>query len=224
MGRGMASSQFGAVRTTFVGTQSFATHNPLLKSHQWRTGVICFAQTAPLDPEGQRAVRDYLAGYNLYHMSHGNEYAVRNVQAKPIAQNAEPGRPAWALEPLPGFDRVVVAAPVPRAITRLPMRHARLAPPPPPTPSASASSSTPSRTPVASASSSTPTRVASRTGYYDHGEAVPHPQTPQTKRKSSEIIDISSDEEEEEFAQPARKKPRFPSIVVVDPDVIDLTV
>lgn len=194
-------------------------------------------------------MRDYLAGFDLYHMSQGNDYAVRNAWAKPIAQNAEqdfhdfavgyhaargrPGRPAWALEPLPGLERVVVAAPAPRAIARLPARRARMAQP---ISSASASSSTPSRvasrirdeiidrTPSASASSSTPTRVASRANYHHHGETLPQLQTPQKKRKSSEIIDISSSSDEDEVAQPARKKPRFPSVVVVDPDVIDLTV
>ncbi|KAJ7659798.1 hypothetical protein DFH06DRAFT_1130552 [Mycena polygramma] len=62
-------------------------------------------------------LRAYLAAYDAYFMKQGTDYVVRNPHAKAALQAAEqawhdsiPGpRPQWALEPLPGLQRVHVA-------------------------------------------------------------------------------------------------------------------
>ncbi|KAJ7604965.1 hypothetical protein DFH06DRAFT_1348980 [Mycena polygramma] len=68
-------------------------------------------------PEWQQKLRAYLAAYDAYFMKQGTDYVVRNPHAKAALQAAEqawhdsiPGpRPQWALEPLPGLQRVHVA-------------------------------------------------------------------------------------------------------------------
>ncbi|KAJ7889260.1 hypothetical protein B0H13DRAFT_2341603 [Mycena leptocephala] len=127
-------------------------------------------------------------------MSQGNNYAVRNAEAKSDLQAAEqtwhdwilgylaargrPGRPEWALQPLPGLRRVrITPIPTPRASPpACAPRHAPFAPPTPP-PSA----------PIAIGSRLRPITVSDI-------EAV----RPPPKRKLEEVIDISDDEEQEE--------------------------
>jgi hypothetical protein len=76
-------------------------------------------ETPPPDLEARQALRAYRDAYDAYFMKQGNDYAVRNAAAKAVLQVAEqtwhdwivrylatwgrPGRPQWALEPLPGL-------------------------------------------------------------------------------------------------------------------------
>ncbi|KAJ6521645.1 hypothetical protein DFH09DRAFT_1424728 [Mycena vulgaris] len=106
------SSQLGKIKTNFV-----------------RNGRLVSNETAPPDPEVQAAIRAYRTAYDSHFMSPGKDYAVRNAAAKSVLQAAEQrwhdfivpyraargvlARPAWALEPLRGFDRVRIAPALP---------------------------------------------------------------------------------------------------------------
>ncbi|KAJ6587469.1 hypothetical protein DFH09DRAFT_1307699 [Mycena vulgaris] len=112
MGSAFTSSQLGKIKTNFV-----------------RNGRLVSNETAPPDPEVQAAIRAYRTAYDSHFMSTGKDYAVRNAAAKSVLQAAEqrwhdfivpyraargmPARPAWALEPLRGFDRVRIAPELP---------------------------------------------------------------------------------------------------------------
>ncbi|KAJ7732902.1 hypothetical protein DFH07DRAFT_780747 [Mycena maculata] len=177
MGSALTFSQLGKIQTNFV-------HNNCLVSRE----------TLAPDLEARDALRAYRNTYEAYFMMRGNEYAVRNPQAKPRLQAAEqawhdwivpylaargtPGRPAWALQPLPGLQRVHVLpalapAAAPSTLQTPRRRHALLALPTPPP-------SSPARN-------------------------VPK------KRKFLGVIDIS-DSEEEEALRP-RKKMKFLGVV-----------
>jgi hypothetical protein len=101
-------------------------------------------ETPVPDLEVRNALLDYRTAYDVYFMSKGNNYAIRNVHAKHVLQAAEQGwhdfmvrylaargrlRPDWAFEPLPGFDRVNGApAPPPVPAPRTQPRIARARP------------------------------------------------------------------------------------------------
>ncbi|KAJ6455632.1 hypothetical protein C8R47DRAFT_1228128 [Mycena vitilis] len=154
MGLAFTSAEMGKIKTNFV-------HNGRLVSNE----------TPPPDPEVQEQIRLYRAAYDTYFMSTGNNYKVRDPAARPLLQAAEqrwhdfigpwraahgmPARPAWALEPLPGLDRVRVTPALPAARGSTSAR--RRAPVHTPA-SASARTPAPIRTP-ASSSSSAPTRT-----------------------------------------------------------------
>jgi hypothetical protein len=169
-------------------------------------------ETAVPDAEAREALRRYRDAYDAHFMKNGNNYRVRNPHAKPALQAAEqawhdwvvpylaargrPGRPTWALQPLPGFDRVRIT-PAPRAVIALPRR----AQAPLPTPSntcleAAPAPSTPARVPAGSALR--PIIILD--------DDIPRPR----KRKHLGVVDISDDEEE--VVQP-RKKAKFLGVI-----------
>ncbi|KAJ7807400.1 hypothetical protein B0H13DRAFT_1929040 [Mycena leptocephala] len=113
MGSAFTSSQLGKIKTNFV------------RNHR-----LVSRETPPPDLEARTALRAYRDAYDAYFMKTGNTYAVRNAGLKSVLQAAEqtwhdwvvvylaargrPGRPDWALQPLPGLRRVHIA-PAPAA-------------------------------------------------------------------------------------------------------------
>jgi hypothetical protein len=110
-------------------------------------------ETPPPDLEAWEALRAYRDAYDAYFMSRGNDYAIRTAAAKSALEAAEqtwhdwivpylaargvPGRPDWALQPLPGLHRVRVArapapAPTPTSTPRAQRRQFPSLPTPPP--------------------------------------------------------------------------------------------
>ncbi|KAJ7505105.1 hypothetical protein B0H11DRAFT_2221289 [Mycena galericulata] len=184
---------------------------------------LVIRETQPPDLQARQALIVYRDAYDVYHKKNGNDYAVRNPHAKHVVQDAEQAwhdyvvpvlaargrrRPAWALEPLPGFERVRVApatqpAPAPRATTSTVQtpsrRRTQLALPTPPP-------SSPFRSPAAAprvGSSLRPVELAD-----DHQAARHLPR----KRKFLGVIDISDSEAEEEDARP-QKKMKFLGVI-----------
>ncbi|KAJ6468153.1 hypothetical protein C8R47DRAFT_1219396 [Mycena vitilis] len=100
MGRADTANQLGKVAKHYKEGDRFIT-----------------LETDAPTPEWQQKLRAYLAAYDAYFMKQGTNYVVRNPHAKAALQAAEqawhdsiPGpRPQWALEPLPGLQRVHVA-------------------------------------------------------------------------------------------------------------------
>ncbi|KAJ7926089.1 hypothetical protein B0H13DRAFT_1862600 [Mycena leptocephala] len=141
----------------------------------------------------------YRHAYDTYFMPTGNDYAVRNAEAKSDLQAAEqtwhdwivgylaargrPGRPAWALQPLPGLRRVHIAPitliPMPQAETPARAPRPALFPPPTPLPSA----------PIPVGSRMHPITISD-------DKALRRP----AKRRFEEVIDISDDEEQEQVS------------------------
>ncbi|KAJ7141959.1 hypothetical protein C8R43DRAFT_1131268 [Mycena crocata] len=107
-----------------VTTGSEATFYQLgkISNHLMVNGRAVFRHTEIPEPETRKALRAYYAAYDAYFMSKGNDYRVRNPGAHAALQEAEQawhdwvvryraargmsGRPDWALQPLPGFQRV----------------------------------------------------------------------------------------------------------------------
>ncbi|KAJ6561632.1 hypothetical protein B0H19DRAFT_1068386 [Mycena capillaripes] len=189
MGSAYTSNQLGKIVTNHVQNNRLVSR-----------------ETAVPDVAARAAIRRYRDAYDAHFMKTGNDYRVRNLQAKHILQAAEqarhdwvmpylaargrPGRPAWALQPLPGFDRVRTT-PAPRAVIALPRR----AQAPPPTPSNTSlevapAPSTPARVPAGSALR--PIIILD--------DDIPRP----LKRKHLGVVDISDDEEE--VVHPARRR------------------
>ncbi|KAJ7278014.1 hypothetical protein C8J57DRAFT_1222785 [Mycena rebaudengoi] len=82
---------------------------------------IVTRQTPTLSPEAQDHLRDYISAYDAYFMIRGNDYRICDPDSKVSLQAAEQAwndwvvaylatrgrsRPTWALEPLPGLQRV----------------------------------------------------------------------------------------------------------------------
>ncbi|KAJ7614291.1 hypothetical protein DFH06DRAFT_1146437 [Mycena polygramma] len=192
-------------------------------------------------PEWQQKLRAYLAAYDAYFMKQGTDYVVRNPHAKAALQAAEqawhdsiPGpRPQWALEPLPGLQRVHVAPalrggnPVAaQVVTNFPIPRA----PRPAAPALAALPPPPARghaNPAAAPRGGNPVAAQVVTNFPiprapSHAR-VPHPplttaryshqpqlvSTP-SKRKFLGVVDISDDEDED--ARP-RKKAKFLGVV-----------
>ncbi|KAJ7244571.1 hypothetical protein C8J57DRAFT_1242896 [Mycena rebaudengoi] len=177
-----------------------------INAHYKHNNRIVSEVTPSLSALERNALRAYCNAYDTYFMKQGNDYRVRNAHATRVLQAAEqtwhdwvvpylaacgrPGRPDWALQPLPGFQKVLVApAPAASATPILPAiatLHKRGGLP-------TTQPVSPVRT-EAAPSYSTPARVA---------EGVAGPSR---KRNFLGVIDISSDEEDEEDAPPPKKR------------------
>ncbi|KAJ6550625.1 hypothetical protein DFH09DRAFT_1319803 [Mycena vulgaris] len=109
-----------------------------IQSSIMRNDRLVRRETPAPDLPARQALIAYRMAYNVYFKTKGNAYAVGNPHAKYVLQDAEqtwhdwvvpylatrgrPGRPTWALQPLPEFQRVRVVpahprAPAPRAAT-----------------------------------------------------------------------------------------------------------
>ncbi|KAJ7106451.1 hypothetical protein C8R43DRAFT_963420 [Mycena crocata] len=215
MGGRYSETQFGKIQKNFI-----------------RNGHLVSKETAPLEPEVLHALQAYRVGWESHYMKNGHQYVIRGAGNRQAFQDAEQAwhdfvvaylarqgrtRPDWALEPLPGLDRVRVAPPPPpparTPAARLPavaaVTPARRPFPPLATPLASRSSPTPAPRPAQSGSRlrrhSTPAQpppVASGSRLHPLVNDAQAERRP-LKRKFLGTIDISDDEEE-----PARKKPR----------------
>ncbi|KAJ7822298.1 hypothetical protein B0H14DRAFT_3470911 [Mycena olivaceomarginata] len=169
--------------------------------------------------EGRLQLAVYRNAFDAHFKPQGNSYAVRDPEAKDALQAAEQvwhdfiticnedcgiaDRPAWAFEPLPGFQRVRGAPPVSVAQRRHPrataVERAPAAPPPvatlPPlaiTPASGAAVHTPFPALPPFASTPAPLSSCLRPFNFDQ-HYVPH--TP-VKRPLA-VIDISSSDEED---------------------------
>ncbi|KAJ7624170.1 hypothetical protein B0H17DRAFT_1218940 [Mycena rosella] len=150
--------------------------------HVVHNGHLVSRETAVPDVEARQALRAYRDVYDTYFMKQGNMYRVHNKHAMAALQAAEqawhnwvliyqaarsmPGRPGWALQPLPGLQSI--------HCTPAPARRAQLAFPTPPP--------------------SSPVRVGSRLLPIDLtsnvGQHLPK------KRKFLGSVDISDDEDD----------------------------
>ncbi|KAJ7782181.1 hypothetical protein B0H14DRAFT_2630826 [Mycena olivaceomarginata] len=128
MGSGINANQFGKIITSFV-----------------RNDQRVMRETDPPGPASQKILQDYRAAFDLCFYKRGKDLSIRNHHALPALQAAEQAwhdyivpyraargmgpHPEWALEPLPGMERVQeVRAPAPDR------RRRQLAfPTPPPT-------------------------------------------------------------------------------------------
>ncbi|KAJ7107971.1 hypothetical protein C8R43DRAFT_1140117 [Mycena crocata] len=236
MGGKYNSTQFGVIQQNYVRNLRLITN-----------------QTEPLDPEALAAVEAYRDGYDGHYMKHGHNYTIRGAGNRQGLQDAEQAwhdfvvpylarqgrtRPDWALQPLPGLDRVRVGpAPPPPArapAARLPAVTPTRKPfPMLPTPPPSNSSPTPAPgRPVRRISIPAPPPVASGSRLRRHSTPAPpvasgsrlrpvvdeaQAEKRPVKRKFELLgdflgeIEIFSDDDDE---QPAQKKRRT---------VIDLT-
>ncbi|KAJ7863689.1 hypothetical protein B0H13DRAFT_2564525 [Mycena leptocephala] len=188
MGSAFTFSQFGKIKTNFM-----------------RNNRLVSYETPPPDLEARQALRTYRDAYDTYFKKTGNTYAVRNAGLKSFLQAAEqtwhdwvvpylaahgmPGRPDWALQPLPGLQRVRVApapgpARTPSSTPRVHRRRFLTLPTPPP-------------------SSPAPIHI-------DLSD-IDEPARPAQKRKFLGEIDVSDDEDEDdsESAVWPRKKAKF---------------
>ncbi|KAJ7023554.1 hypothetical protein C8F04DRAFT_1133908 [Mycena alexandri] len=180
-------------------------------------------ETDPPSLEDRQALGAYARRYDDHFMHNGNGYTVRNQATRPQLQAEEQRwhdrmtvlkhRPAWALQPLPGFAMVISVAPAPAPT---PPRRALLPLPaaPPFTPLRRAQFPTLPSPP----SSSRAPRVVIDLSHLDDGPAPSATQRAQ-KRKLPRVIDISDDEEE---ASRPRKKAKKAAKVFWG-SVIDLT-
>lgn len=185
-----------------------------------RNGHLVSYETAPPDLEAREALRTYRDAYDAYYMSRGNDYAIRNPAAQVAMQAAEqawhhwivayraargmPGRPGWALEPLPGLQRVRVApAPAPArqpARQPAPATPARARAAPASTPRAQGRRAAFHTLPTPPRSSPAPVRID--LSHIDDELARPAP-----KRRFLGEIDISDDEDN--AVMRPRKKMKF---------------
>jgi hypothetical protein len=172
MGSSFTASQLGKIITNHVSLcNSILLGDPALRRHQVHNGRLVSRETPVPDAEAQDALQAYRQAYDAYFKKQGNDYRVNHPQAKSVLQAAEqtwhdwvityrgargmPGRPPWALQPLPGFDQVQLApapAPAPAATSPARRRYTQAALPTPPP----SSPTRPDATPLA------PLRVGSR--------------------------------------------------------------
>ncbi|KAJ7097374.1 hypothetical protein C8R44DRAFT_889292 [Mycena epipterygia] len=186
-----------------------------------RDGRVVFRETEIPDEEARHTLRVYLDAYDAYSMKHGTDYHMRNPDAKATMQAAEqrwhdwivfylaacgrPGRPDWALQPLPGLQRVCVM-PAPRAVEPatqpVQRRHVHLPTPPPSSPVRPLPSSP---APFRLGSLLRPINIADDN---DNELTLRRPE----KRKFLGVINISDDEEDLHPHKKA-KKARFLGVV-----------
>ncbi|KAJ7075960.1 hypothetical protein B0H15DRAFT_956072 [Mycena belliarum] len=111
MGGKYNSTQFGVIQQNYVRNLRLITN-----------------QTEPLDPEALRAFEAYRDALDGHYMKNGHHYTIRGAGNLSGLQGAEQTwhdfavpylarqgrtRPDWALEPLPGLQRVRVGPPLP---------------------------------------------------------------------------------------------------------------
>ncbi|KAJ7720674.1 hypothetical protein DFH07DRAFT_784333 [Mycena maculata] len=235
MGAASTFACLGTIKANYVRVVlvSCLQHYPLTDTRQMHDGRLVSRETPAPDLEGREALRVYRDAYDTYFKKKGNDYAVRNAHAKHVLQAAEqvwhdwvvrylaargrPGRPDWALQPLPGFERVRVTpathpVPLPRAIApasraatstmQTPSRRRpQLALPTPPP-------SSPFRSPAAAS------RVGSRMRPIELGNNHEDAGHLPRKRKFLGVIDISDSEAEEE--EDTRPQKKMKSLGVID--------
>ncbi|KAJ7016245.1 hypothetical protein C8F04DRAFT_1245481 [Mycena alexandri] len=165
-------------------------------------------------PEARAALAGYLGVYDVLFKKKGNDYAVRHAAAWPLMQAAEQTwhtfveeyratngmgpRPDWAMEPLPGLQRVTLALPATAALVPIIGPTPAQTPPPrghrryanfPSLPSPPTSSPASSPTPASPPPTSSPARSSS---------AGPS--------SSPDIIDLTYIDDDEPRARPAHKR------------------
>ncbi|KAJ7220755.1 hypothetical protein GGX14DRAFT_559544 [Mycena pura] len=193
-------------------------------------GRLVRLATDALPPAAREHLQSYITVYDIVFFKRGNDYRVRNAAAWPLLQAQEQSwhdwivvflgrpRPAWALEALPGLQRVRVAAPAPA-----PFPH--IAGPPPakraaPVPRAAAPVAVPRLTaPVPDPTTPRKARLppfALPTPPPSSPAAAPGSARPThtrtfSKRKFLGTIEISDDEDDE---RPVKKtRTRFSSVI-----------
>ncbi|KAJ7830551.1 hypothetical protein B0H14DRAFT_3714972 [Mycena olivaceomarginata] len=197
MGSASTFSQLGKIKTNFVGTHILPPTLPT---------------DTPPDLEAREALRAYRDVYDACFMSRGNDYAIRNAAAKPALQAGEqtwhnwigpyraargmPGRPDWALQALPGLQRVRFAplngSPVRSPATvRIYLSHIDDAPAPTPRAQKRQARFPNLPTPPPSSPVRSPATVRIDLSHIDD-----EPACPAQKRTFLGVIDISDDEEE----------------------------
>ncbi|KAJ7632058.1 hypothetical protein B0H17DRAFT_1217611 [Mycena rosella] len=214
MGSALTSNQLGKITT-----------------HYQHNGRLVARETDTPELEARVALRAYRDAYDLYFKSRGNDYTIRNTQALLVLQAAEqtwhdwivpylaargrPTRPDWALQPLPGLQRVQGLPPPPPARPRpTPVPAPQADTSPIQTPQrrlAQASLPTPPRTPARAAITRPAGASAAHTAvgsclrpieFVDSDEEGGRRQP--EKRKFLGIVDIS-DSKEEGDAHPRKK-------------------
>ncbi|KAJ7201975.1 hypothetical protein B0H12DRAFT_1080907 [Mycena haematopus] len=176
-----------------------------IKSNYMRNGRLIRLETDAPPFEARQRLREYMNVYGAFYKRRGNGYVVRDQFARAWLQAAEQSwhdwitvfiprpRPAWALEPLPGLQRVRVAAPA------APLHVAAVAPPTAPT--------TPSTQHI-----SAPVPGSSRAQPIDlSADDAPEAVRSAPKRKFLGVVEVFDDDEEE--VEPPMKKPKFLGIV-----------
>ncbi|KAJ7688077.1 hypothetical protein B0H17DRAFT_1135915 [Mycena rosella] len=211
-----------------------------LTSPQQHNGRLVTDETDTPELEARVALRAYRDAYDLYFKSRSNDYTICNAQALLVLQAAEqswhdwivphlaargrPTRPDWALQPLPGLQRVqglpppLPARPRPRPCPPVP------APAPVPAPRADtspiqtpqrrlaqASLPTPPRTPARAAITRPAGASAAHAAVGSHLRPIEFVDSDEEggrrqpeKRKFLGVVDIS-DSEEEGDAHPRKK-------------------
>ncbi|KAJ7085633.1 hypothetical protein C8R43DRAFT_1142516 [Mycena crocata] len=131
-----------------IGSASTINVLGRIQTHHVRNDtLVCREMPAP-DAAARQALLAYRQAYDGYFMKQGMVYRVRDPQALPALQAAEqawhdwivpylaargrPGRPEWALQPLPGLQRVRIAAEPAPQVPNTPVRGRGAALPSPP--------------------------------------------------------------------------------------------
>ncbi|KAF8146764.1 hypothetical protein K438DRAFT_1868718 [Mycena galopus ATCC 62051] len=182
--------------------------------------LVCLATDALPFPARQH-LQSYIAVFDTLFYKKGNDYRVRNPAAWPLLQAEEQSwhdwiveyfgrpRPAWALEPLPGLQRVHVAAPARIAVPRVASPVPHVAVPELATPRRGHAPHLALLTPPPSSPISVPGSSRQRPIHISDDEAPPR----SSKRKFLGTLDISDDEEDEDKDERPMKKFRFLGLV-----------
>ncbi|KAJ7126014.1 hypothetical protein C8R44DRAFT_874399 [Mycena epipterygia] len=187
MGSGMNSNAFGQIKTHFI-----------------RNERLVARETDIPDAASRRALAVYRQAYADYFFKRGNDYSVRNVHALPALQTAEQAwhdyivayrvvrgmgpRPHWALEPLPGLQRVRTPAPD--------RRRPQLAFPTPP-PTSPVANETPPVRPRLPALIPAGSRLLPIDLTADVDQRLPKNKTKKRKRSATiEVIDVFDSEDD----------------------------
>ncbi|KAJ7240656.1 hypothetical protein B0H12DRAFT_1074728 [Mycena haematopus] len=215
-----------------MGTASTFSQLGKIKSNYMRNGRLIRLETDAPPFEARQRLREYMTAYGAFYKRRGNVYVVRDPFARAWLQAAEQSwhdwitvfiprpRPAWAFEPLPGLQRVRVAAPA------APLHVAAPAPPAPPaapatpptTPSTHVAAPAPPAAPATLPTNPSTSRIAasvpgsSRAQPIDlSADDVSGAVRSVPKRKFLGVVEVFDDDDEE--VEPPMKKPRFLGIV-----------